>query len=254
MQIILVLLILSLSGCSVVGPGHKGVEVTMGKVDPVVRSEGPYFWVPFIRSIKSIDVRLQKHIIKTVASSKDLQVVHTDVAVNWRINPTEVARVYQGIGDEDQIVDTVISPATSEVLKAATAKLTAEEIIGKRIELKNEIDEQLNVRLSKAGIILDQLNIVDLDFTKEFSRAVEDKQIAEQRAKQAEYEAIRAQKDAVAAVNRAKGESESQKLMQHSITPEILEKMAIEKWNGVLPEIMAGGNYVPFINLDKKKR
>lgn len=248
---LLALVLLMTSGCSAVAPGEKGVRVTFGKVQGDTLDEGYYLWVPFVLSTKSLSVRVQKHVIETSAASKDIQEVKAHVAVNWHIDPATVAALYSRIGSEEDAVTNIISPAVSEVLKAATAKKTAEEILTKRKELKDEIDTNLKERLHSYGILLDDISLVDVSFTHEFSRAVERKQIAEQEAKQAEYNARKAIHQAEAEINRARGQAEAQKLVKLSLTPEILQQRAIEKWNGQFPQVMGSG-VLPFLNLNLK--
>lgn len=113
-------------------------------------------------------------------------------------------------------VTRIVQPAVSEVLKAQMALLTAEEILTRRLELKKSIDDGLVARLGNYGVKLHDLSIVNLTFSKDFTEAVERKQIAEQRAKQAEYETLQAEKMAQAEVARAKGKAEAQRLMKRA--------------------------------------
>jgi prohibitin 1 len=164
------------------------------------------------------------------------------------------------VGDETAIDVNIIAPAVSEVLKAATAKMTAEEVLTKRMELKHNIDEMLIKRLTSYGLIIKDISLVDLDFTREFNHAVEAKQIAEQQAKQAEYVAQKATQDAKAAVEAAKGEAESrlvnaraqaeaQKLLKQTLTAELLQLEYLKKWDGVLPQVMSGTGNGMILNL-----
>jgi regulator of protease activity HflC (stomatin/prohibitin superfamily) len=148
-------------------------------------------------------VRVQKTDIKADAASKDLQSITTDLAVNWNVDPAKVNQVFQQVGDEEQIVVSILSPAISEVLKAATSKKTAEEIITKRTELKTEIDNSLKKRLQSYGVVVRDVSLINFGFSPEFSKAIEAKQIAEQEAKQAEFAVQKATQDAQAQINRA---------------------------------------------------
>ena len=132
-------------------------------------------------------MRVQKTDVKADAASKDLQSITTDLAVNWNVGPAKVNQVFQQVGDEEQIVTSILSPAISEVLKAATSKKTAEEIITKRTEVKTEIDNSLKKRLEPYGVIVRDISLINFGFSPEFSKAIEAKQIAEQEAKQAEF-------------------------------------------------------------------
>ena len=180
---------------------------------------------------------MQKQESSAEASSKDLQDVFTDVALNWHIIPDEANAIFQQIGDEPQIVDRIINPAVEEVLKAVMAKYTAEEIITKRGEVKGGVDDFLTTRLATYHIAVDDISLVHVHFSERFSDAVEAKQIAEQEAKRGEFLALKAVKEAEVKVNLAKGEAEVQRLLRDNLTAELLERQAIEKWNGKLPLI-----------------
>jgi len=122
------------------------------------------------------------------------------------------------------------------------AKYTAEEIITKRGEVKGGVDDFLTSRLAAYHIAVDDVSLVHVHFSERFSDAVEAKQIAEQEAKRGEFLALKAVKEAEAKVNLAKGEAEVQRLLRDNLTAELLERQAIEKWNGKLPLIVGDGS------------
>jgi len=233
-----------------VNAGERGVMMQFGKVQDGILDEGIHPVIPIVTTVKSISVRVQKTDLQAQASSRDLQSISTELAINWHVDATQVNKVFQRVGDEEQIVNGIIGPAISEVLKAATAKRTAEEIITKRTELKDEIDNTLKKRLSPYGIIVDDVSLVNFTFSPEFAKAIESKQIAEQEAKQAEFVTLKAKQDADAAINRAKGQAESQRLVRETLTKELLQKLAIEKWDGRFPTVMGGNGALPFININ----
>ncbi|MUG97957.1 prohibitin family protein [Scytonema sp. UIC 10036] len=234
---------------TIVNAGERGVVMHFGKVQEQVLDEGIHPIMPIVTTVKKLSVRVRQNTFNTDAASKDLQKVTTELAVNWHIEPIRVNKVYQQVGDEEQIITGIITPAVSEVLKAATAKKTAEEIITIRTQLKEEIDNHLKERLSAYGLIVDDVSLVNFAFSPEFSRAIEAKQIAEQEAKQAEFIAKKATQEAQADVNRARGQAEAQRLQRQTLTPELLQKQAIEKWDGRFPTVISGNGTLPLINI-----
>ncbi|MEG4273777.1 prohibitin family protein [Microcoleus sp. M2_B4] len=247
--IVFIIAALILRPFAIVGPGERGVMMRFGKVQEAILDEGIHPILPIVTSVKTLSVRVQKTDLKADAASKDLQSITTDLAVNWNVDPAKVNQIYQQIGDEEQIVTSILSPAISEVLKAATSKKTAEEIITKRTELKTEIDNSLKKRLEPYGVIVRDVSLINFGFSPEFSKAIESKQIAEQEAKQAEFTVQKATQDAQAEINRAKGKAEAQRLQRQTLTAEILQQQAIEKWNGQFPTVMGGGGTLPLINI-----
>lgn len=237
----------------IVNAGERGVVMKFGKVQDTIFDEGIHPVLPIVTTVEKLSVRVQKNDINAEASSRDLQDIKMDIAVNWHIEPDQVNRIFQQVGEKEQIVFRIINPAVSEVVKAATAKKNAEEIITKRTELKEEIDNQLQKRLVEYGIAVDGVSIVNISFSPEFAKAIEAKQIAEQEAKRAEFEAAKAEQQAIAEVNRAKGQAEAQRLQRQTLTAELLQKQAIEKWDGKFPLVLGGEGALPFINIDTKQ-
>lgn len=257
----LVAFILLMGSFDTVGPGERGVMITMGKTGEQVLGEGPHLKLPFLSSIKTMSIRVKKSQDTTEAATKDMQKVQAVIAINWTINPDSVGKMLRDVGTEESIEQNIIAPAVAEVLKASTSKMTAEEVLTKRMELKHSIDEALIARLGAYGLIVRDISLVDLDFTKEFNHAVEQKQIAEQQAKQASYIAEKATQDAVAATNTAKGQADSlllnataqakaQNLLRMSLTKDVLALEYLKKWDGVLPQVMSGNGGGVIMNLN----
>lgn len=247
----LTFLLLNLCGCSVVGPGERGIRTVFGAVNDEPLQPGPHLWVPFVYGTSMMDVQIKKSEVDETAASKDMQDVHAKIAINWSLSPENVIKTYRSIGDERAVERVILMPAVNEVMKSATSKRTAEEVLSKRMEMKQDIDAALTTRLSQYGIKLYDVSIVNLSFSKEFSDAIEAKQIAEQQAQQASYTAKKATEDAKAEIERAKGQAESQRLIRQTITSEILQQKAIEKWDGKFPQMMGTGA-LPFINFSKQ--
>ncbi|MBG1270088.1 prohibitin family protein [Nostoc sp. WHI] len=235
---LLFLITILLTPFVVINAGERGVLMQFGGVQQTVLQEGIHIIIPIVNTVKKISVRVQKQDIVSEAYSKDLQDIFTDVALNWHILPEEANVVFQDIGDEKDVVGKIINPAVEEVLKAVMARYTAEEIVTKRGEVKSGVDNLLTTKLHNYHLGVDDISLVNVKFSPKFGEAVEAKQIAEQDAKRADFVALKAVKEAEAKVNLAKGEAEVNRLLHDSLTNEILERQAIEKWNGKLPLIM----------------
>ncbi len=238
----------------IIGAGERGVITHFGAVDPQPLGEGIHFKVPFRDVIIPIDVKIQKFEVPAQGSTKDLQDLRAKFAVNFALQADRVAQIYQQQGDLRAIVDRIIAPQTQESFKTAAAQFTAEESIVKRPELKAQFDQILMSRLSKYGIEIYDTSVVDIEFSSEFAQAVERKQVAEQDAQRSVYIAQKAEQEAQARINQARGEAEAQKLLQVSIDANILRKqeldnqrLAIDKWDGILPKVNSGA--VPFLDV-----
>ena len=131
----------------------------------------------------------------------------------------------------------------------------AERIISNRADVTREMDQIVKTRLKEKQIIVTDLSITNFEFTADFLKSVEDKQIAEQMAKKAEKDVERVKKEALQVVERAKAEAQSLKLQREAVSDQLIELRkveaqikAIDKWNGVLSQY-SGGGAVPFINV-----
>ncbi|MBD1900653.1 prohibitin family protein [Trichocoleus sp. DQ-A3] len=234
----LLLVVISLTPVVIVDAGERGVLMQFGKVQSRVLDEGIHFIIPIVNTVQKLSVRVQKQESSAEASSKDLQDVFTDVALNWHIIPEEANAIYQQIGNENLVIEKIINPAVEEVLKAVMAQYTAEEIITKRGEVKAGVDDSLTTRLASYHIGVDDISLVHVHFSKRFSDAVEAKQIAEQDAKRAGFITLKTLQQAEAQVNLARGEAEADRVLRENLTPELLQRQAIEKWDGKLPLIV----------------
>ncbi len=244
---VLVLLVLLTTSFTAIGPGERGVRMTFGKPSPGVLEPGIHIKIPFVQTIKHMDVRIQKSEASQTAASKDLQDVTTQVAVNWSINPVDAEWVYQHLGNEQALVNKVIDPTIANVVKAVTAKYNAEDLIAKRDEIRSLIETQITSDVTPYKIQVQGVNITNFKFSSQYSEAIEKKQVAQQRAQQAEYDLQRIKVEAQQKIAEAQGQSESQKLLQATLTPEIIRLNAVQKWDGVLPKVVGGNGVIPFI-------
>ncbi len=238
------LVVLSIgSSCFVIiNPGQTGVLSILGKAQDGALLEGVHIKPPLISNVDIYDVTVQKFEVPAQSSTRDLQDLTASFAINFRLDPTEVVTVRRTQGTLANIVTKIIAPQTQESFKIAAARRTVEEAITQRSALKEDFDNALSARLEKYGIIVLDTSVVDLKFSTEFAKSVEDKQIAEQRARRAVYVAQEAEQEAQAEINRATGRAEAQRLLAETLKAEggqlVLQKEAIEAWK-------AGGSQMP---------
>jgi regulator of protease activity HflC (stomatin/prohibitin superfamily) len=236
----------------VVSPGDVAVKTRMGKLVGSY-GEGPHLKVPFLEGISKFSIQIERTDIKTEAFSKDLQQMTCDLAVNHRIQQNTIESVYRNLGPN--YVNNILNPMVQEILKAITAKYSAEEVIANRMAVVKELNEVAKAKLLEKEIIITDISIVDLSFRDDFMKAVEAKQIAEQQAKQAEKLVAKAKQEADQMIATARGQAEALKLQREQITPMMLEskrlditREAVAKWGGGVPQYMGGNMPVPFID------
>jgi regulator of protease activity HflC (stomatin/prohibitin superfamily) len=234
-----------------IGPGQRGVLMTFGAVHEGVLDPGLHFKLPFVQSVARMDVQVQNSQAAETSASLDLQNVSTTVATNWHILPGDAEWVYQHIGDESDLVDKIIRPAISNSVKAITAHFNAEDLIVHRDEVRDQIQAQITAELQPYRVVVDSVNITDFHFSDEFAQAIERKQVAQQRALQAQYELDQAKVVAQQRIVEATAQAQAQKLLQQTLTPEIIQQQAIARWDGHLPAVVGEKGALPMIgNID----
>ncbi len=243
-----------------ISAGHVGVAVLFGKVQPVALKEGINLVNP-LYDVVQMDTRVQRHQAKYDAASKDLQAVHVEMVLNYRLVPEKATEVYRGIGEGYASV--IIDPAAQEVLKANTALHVATEILQKRPLIKADVQRDLTGWLAKYGIELKEASLANIRFDPAYEKAIEAKQIEEQKAEQKRYELIQAQRQAEIAAAQAKGqgdaarekakgeaeairirgsaEAEYNQKVAASLTATLIQQRYLERWDGKLPQFSAGG-------------
>jgi regulator of protease activity HflC (stomatin/prohibitin superfamily) len=236
-----------------VGAGERGVVQNFGAVQDVVLNEGIHFKIPVVQTVEMMDVRIQKEVTDAAASSSDLQDVALSVALNFHIIPSNANLVYQTIGVEFK--ERIIDPAIQEVMKAVSARYTAEELITKRPAVSSEIQTALTQRLLESHISVDAFSIISFSFSQTFTDAIEAKQTAEQNALKAKRDLDRIKVEAQQTIAAATAEAEALRLQKMNISPDLIELRkieanlkAIEKWNGILPGV-TGAGAIPFIGV-----
>lgn len=252
-----VVIIIGLNSFVVINPGQAGVINILGKAREGALLEGIHFKPPIVSAVDVYDVTVQKFEVPAESATRDLQILKASFAINFRLDPTRVVEIRRTQGTLGNLVSKIIAPQTQESFKIAAARRTIEESITKRSELKQDFDTALNERLQKYGVIVLDTSIIDLNFSKEFAQSVEDKQIAEQRARRAVYVAQEAAQEAQADINRARGKAEAQRLLAETLKAQggdlVLQKEAIEAWReggAQMPEVlvMTGkSGSVPFL-------
>jgi regulator of protease activity HflC (stomatin/prohibitin superfamily) len=244
-------LALCLSCITVVPAGYIGVQQTLGSVNMQTLSEGIHFVNP-ISHVSDVDVRVVKaQLEKANAGTKDLQVVHTDIVVNYRIDGTKAAHIYKEFGLDLQ--DKILIPAINESFKAVTAHYNSEELITKRDEVSTGIKDELQSKVAPYGLSVSSISLVNFGFSAEYQAAIEQKVIATQATLKADQDLQRIKIEAQQAIAKAKGEAEAIAIQSQAINAgggkDYVNLKAIEKWDGRLPNTMAGT--VPFVNVSK---
>ena len=248
--VVVIIILLFLSPFVLVSAGHRGVVMNFGAVQDQILGEGLHWRTPVVQRVKSMDIQTQKLEVNTLAYSKDIQTVESQIVLNYALKADLVNRLYQEVGVDYE--RRLIDPAIQESVKSATAKFTAQELIEQRAKVRDEIKAELFERL-ETYFIVSEFSITDFAFSDEYEKAVEAKQVAQQSALKAENDLQRVKTEAEQRVAQAMAEAEAIKIQAQAITQQggrdYVNLKAVEKWNGQLPTQMIPNATMPFINL-----
>lgn len=252
--------------------GHTGVVTTFGRVEEYVLDEGIHMKLPWQDVIK-MDNRAQKQTITLQAFSSDIQQVDVIVSVNFSVDRETSQNLYRNVGAA--YFTTVIEPRIYENTKAVFVKYSAENLVAERAKLSGEVAELMRSGMKAYGVELLNISIENIDFTDEFTNAVEAKQVAEQSKLQATIEqdqkVMEAQKDAerqVIAANadsdvkkiaadadayavevKAQAEAEANTKIAASLTDNLIKYQQVQQWNGQLPQYYGSNGVLPILDV-----
>lgn len=239
--IISLFVIVTILSCfTTVRSGEVGLKVRFGKVTDFSITEGVNFKIPYIEKIVKVNIKVQKAELSVEGSTKDLQIVNTNASVNYRIDPEKASYLYKTVGNSYEEI--VLIPAIKESIKSAIAQYNAEEITTNRTVVSESCLKAIQSKVEKYGIIIEDFNLTDFSFSEEYTKAIEEKQVAEQNLEKAKLEAE-------AKVAKAQGEADANKMLEQTLTHEVLMEKFIEKWDGKLPETYSGEDILGIFNL-----
>lgn len=228
-------LILLFSGFYTINTGERGVVLRFGKLKGIV-DQGLNLKIPLVDEVEILSIRDNNLTMKTEVSSSDIQTIAVEVGLVYSLDPNRVDYIYQTYGKNIEV--TLLRPTLSEKINAIIAEYPIEAFVEKRAEISNRINTAFASQVGGSGILVKSLLITNHDFSDEFNKAIEDKKIAEQGALTAKF-----------TLERMKLEAEAQLIKQASLSPMVLQEMAINKWDGHLPEYFSGD--LPFLTLKK---
>jgi len=252
--------IVVVSSLIIINEGTVGVKYRLGKIVATDLEPGVHFVVPFIESVKKVDVTEQIYMMDVSTYTRDTQTVDSlDIQVNYYYSKADLDTLIRSIGIKN-VEPKLIMPNLTSVLKNEVGKYKAEELIANRSQLEMDIQQSLSDKLTSYGLIISRVAIQDIEFESAFEQVVEQKVAAEQKAMTVKNETIQKQEEATqkviaakaeadAILVKAQAEAEANRLLNESLTGELLNYYKIQAWNGEFPQVM-GNEVNPFVMMD----
>lgn len=236
----IVLIILFASSFRTIKSGEVGLRVRYGKIIDSSLTEGVNWKIPFIEKIVKVNIKVQKTELDTEASTKDLQIINTTIAVNYRVDVKKASSLYKTVGNKYE--ETILQPAIKESVKNAIAQFNAEEITTNRSTVSASCLETIQEKVKKYGIVIEDFNLTNFTFSQEYTKAIEEKQVAQQNLEKAKLEAEKK-------ITEAQATADANKLLEQTLTDKILKQKFIDKWNGELPKVTNGDSIMDISSL-----
>lgn len=226
-----------------VDTGEVAVVKRLGEARDV-RQAGTHFDFWLTRSYQFYDAKVQNVDITTAAYSSDAQTMDIQMTLQYQIRTDKVIDIAKQYGSLEALEARIQSIAI-EKTKAVLSGYKAMDIISNRAAMSPAVESAIKAAVGDEYFVdVTTVVLTNIDFSDAFELAVEEKMIAEQKQLKAEYEnqtkVAQAEADAQAKVVAAEAEAQANELLERSLTEKILQEMLIDKWDGKLPEVVAG--------------
>lgn len=233
-----------------VSPGEAAVVTRFGSLQGV-RLDGIH--VALMEGYTYYDLRTKRVDAEHETGSKDGQFIFVDTAFSYNLKSADLPALFSEVGSQEALELKFIVPVIRDTVYQVAAQYAADEILPKQSEFRGKIFDSLKERMNQEYIDIVDLQIIDIDFTSEYNAVLESKQIAEQNAvkeRQVSEQNLEKQKIDIQAgiaqknfeLEAAKIDAEKNRLLQQSLAPNLVQKMWIEKWNGILPTTLSGSD------------
>ncbi|KAI4839937.1 prohibitin 1 [Plasmodium brasilianum] len=186
-----------------------------GGVSENTYGEGSHFYIPWFQTPYIYDIKMKPKVINTTTGTRDLQIVTLSLRLLFRPHTKHLPYLHSTLGPDYD--ERVLPSIGNEVLKAVVAKYNAESLLTQRDKISKEIRESITARAKHFNILLDDVAITHLSYGKEFAKAIEDKQVAQQESERVKFIVAKTEQEKIAAVIKAQGEAEAAKLISTAV-------------------------------------
>ena len=227
---------------------ERGVLSTFGKISSGVIEDGLHVKIPFIETVKKVNVQQKKFDGTENSYTRDVQTSEVQYTINYDLVRENVNNLIRNVGDDYH--NRIVVPFIRSAMKQAFGNFAATEIVENRDAVRREIESMLRRTLDSNYFLNIQFQLVNIDFDDDFENAIKEKQVAEQQALKAKNVTIQIEEQAKQTKIRAEADAEAIRIKAKALesNPKLVEYEAVQKWDGKMPQYMMG-NSLPLINL-----
>lgn len=217
-----------------------------------VYGEGTHFRIPLFQFPTIFDVRMRPRVISSRTGTKDLQTVTISLRVLSRPKVDALPEIFRTLGEDFD--ERVLPSIGNEVLKATVAQYDADQLLTQREKVSRQVRDALNERAADFNLVLEDVSITHLAFGREFTKAIEAKQVAQQDSERAKFEVLRAEQEKKANIIRAEGESQAATLISEALSKSgsgLIEVRRIDAAKEIVARLSRSRNvtYLPSNNM-----
>lgn len=254
---LLIVIVLLLGSFTTIDAGQVGVVKRFGEVTGRVMSPGFNFKTPMVEGVIRYNTKKLTYETTSDVKQKESQADYLDYPVDtntsdgqqvdiyytirFSVDPTKANWVAQNIGDEEALVEKIVKTESRVVMRNIPREFEANELYtGSIQEVQNRAFESLNSVFTDNGLVLDSVGVREIKFSEEYVKAIEGKQIEAVRVETEKNRAESAKFEKERTITQAEAEAEKQRLLQQSLSSEVLQNKFYEKWDGRLPNVITG--------------
>ena len=227
---------------------ERGVLSTFGRIQDRVIGDGLHFKIPFVQTVKHVNIQQKKFDGKENSYTRDVQTSEVDYTINYDLVKDNVAKLMKNVGEDYH--NRIVVPYVRSALKESFGNFAATHIVENRDKVRRQIEDKLRESLSKEYFTNIHFQLVNIDFDDQFETAIKEKQVAEQNALKAKNVTVQIEEQAKQTRIKAEAEAEAMRIKATALerNQKLVEYEAVQKWNGELPQYVGSGS-IPFINI-----